>query len=278
MKRIFFLLITIINIYAYDAFIDSKSLKDVLEDKDLVLIDVSDSYKKSHILGSVSFDVDSLGSFEREDLQDKFRDIGITNESHVVVYGRNTNNDIKNSAVLAYALISFGFEDVSILDGGYMAWVFEYDSLTTPKATEDIQEGDVVLKDTNILVDISYIKNTKDARLIDARSPQVYYGISDKKDEKYIGHMSGAKNSYYAYKFLKDKTLRPQNELDEIYKDGLELDGQNDIIVYGESTKDAAIEWYIIYKQMGYTNAKLYHNSFKEYVDLGLKTERFKWE
>jgi len=277
MKRIFFLLITVVNIYAYDAFVNSKELKNALDDKDLVIIDVSESYKKSHIKGSLSFNVDSLGTFDKQDIQDKFRDIGIKNDSHVVIYGRNTKGDIKNSAYLAYVLISFGFEDVSILDGGYMAWVFEYDSLTTPREP-DAQEGDVLLQDTNISVGIDYIKRTKDAKLIDARSPPLYYGVSDKKEEKYIGHIAGAKNSYYAYKFLKDNTLRSQNELVEIYKDGLELDETSKIIVYGDSVKDAAVEWYIIYKHMGYKNAKLYHNSFKEYVDLGLKTERFKWE
>ncbi|MCW8838606.1 MAG: rhodanese-like domain-containing protein [Thiovulaceae bacterium] len=284
MKKIFFLLLTIINIYAYDAFITPNSLKNALDDQSLVVIDISDSYKKSHIIGSISFNVEILEEsrtnsplIKMESLQEIFRDIGINNNSKVVIYGRNTKEDIKKSAFLAFVLISHGFENVSILDGGYMAWVFEYDWFTTREVPE-VKEGDLILTNTNISVDIEYINKNKESILIDARYPQKYYGISNKKDDAFLGHIPGAKNSYYLYKFLRDKRIREKSELEEIYFDGLELAQLDDIIVYGENELDAAVEWYIIYKQMGFKGAKLYYNSFIEYVEMNLETERFKWE
>lgn len=276
MKRIFFLLLIITNIYALDAFINDKSLKNLLNDKHLVIIDVSKEYDKSHIIGSVSFDVDSIDPY-KEGLEITFSDLGITNDSNVIIYGRNTDDDIKNSAFLAFVLISKGFENVSILDGGYMSWVFEYDILTTPKPT-NINTGSITLKDRDLIADVNDIKNNKNIKLIDARDPQTYYGVTEEKDKRYIGHIGGAKNSYYAYKFLKDNTLRPQSDLKKIYVDGLGLDTKDNIVVYADTPKEAAVEWYIVYKKMGYKNAKLYYNSFKEYVDLGLNTVRFKWE
>ncbi|QFR50087.1 thiosulfate sulfurtransferase [Sulfurimonas lithotrophica] len=284
MKKILFTLLTIINIYAYDAFITTDSLKDALNEQNLVIIDVSDSYKKSHIIGAISFDTNLLRKSDTnsslasmEELQEIFRDIGINNDSNVVIYGRNSNNDIKKSAFLAFVLISHGFENVSILDGGYMAWVFEHDMLTS-REERDIQEGNLVLTSTNISVDIKYIQSNKKSKLIDARYPEKYYGISNNENDIYAGHIPGAKNSYCFYKFLRDKRIRTQEELEKIYVYGLELGKLDDIIVYGENELDAAIEWYIIYKKMGYTGAKLYYNSFKEYAGLGLETQRFKWE
>lgn len=284
MKKIFFLILITINIYANDPFITAKTLKSILDDQNLVLIDVSDSYKKSHIIGAQSLDVgllqkDELYSplIDNEDMQELFRWMGINNDSNIVIYGRSNNKDLENAAFLAYVLISKGFENVSILDGGYMTWVFEYDVYTTINEPEvDIGLGS--LEDQNLSVDFSYIKESKDIFFIDARFPQKYYGISNKEDDIYIGHIPGAKNSYYAYKFLRDKTLRPQNELDEFYKEGLDIDKASEIVVYANNPKEAAVEWYIIYKYLGYKNTKIYYNSFVEYVDWELKTERFKWE
>lgn len=284
MKKIFFLILITINIYANDPFITAKTLKSILDDQNLVLIDVSDSYKKSHIIGAQSLDVgllqkDELYSplIDNEDMQELFRGMGINNDSNIVIYGRSNNKDLENAAFLAYVLLSKGFENVTILDGGYMAWVFEYDLFTTIEEPE-IEDGFITLEDKILSVDFSYIKDNTDIFFVDARYPQFYYGISDEEEDKYIGHIPGAKNSYYAYKFSRDKTLRPQNELDEFYKEGLDIDKASEIVVYANNPKEAAVEWYIIYKYLGYKNTKIYYNSFVEYVDWELKTERFKWE
>ena len=302
MKKLFFIIFAFVNLYSHDAYITPSALKNSLDDQSLVVVDISDSYKKSHIVGAVSFNVSSLidGGYykplvDKEEIENLFSEIGIENNSSVVIYGRNSLKDIKNSAFLAFVLISHGFEKVSILDGGYMGWVFNYDTLTE---RGDVQkdfftsiyelyltlykskdDSSLVLDNNKLSVDLDYVReNNNTITLVDARYPQKYYGVSNNKDEIYIGHIPGAKNSHYPYKFLRDKTIRTQDELVEMYIDGLELDADKDIVVYGENPFEAAVEWYIIYKQMGFKNAKLYYNSFTEYVDWGYETERFKWE
>jgi len=284
MNKLFFLILISVNIYGYEAFMSAKDLKTVLYDKALVIIDVSRSYKKSHIIGAQSLNVDTLTNKEhnnqlidKNDLEDIFRDLGINSSSNVVIYGRNTQKDLKNSAFLAYVLISNGFENVSILDGGYMSWVFKYDLFTTIKK-QDTDEGTITLKNKNLSVGYGSVKNDKNRLIIDTRYPQNYYGIAQKKANKYLGHIPKAKNSYYDYKFLRDKRIRSKKELNEFYLDGLNISDAKEIVIYGDDPKEAAVEWYIIYKHLGYKNAKIYYNSFKEYVELGLKTERFKWE
>ncbi len=270
------------HINASNAFVSAKELMNVLDERALVVIDISGEYKKSHIVGAQSLDVSILLDernrlIPQEELQEIFRELGLSSSSNLVIYGRSSMQDLKDAAFLAYVLISNDFENVSILDGGYMAWVFEYDFFTTIDENE-LEEGTLTLNKVNHSVDFNDLNRSKNKLIIDARYPQKYYGISEDEGDKYIGHMPGAKNSYYAYKFLKDYTLRPKKDLDMIYKDGLGIDQVEEIIIYGDDQKEAALEWYIVYKYLGYKNAKIYYNSFKEYVDWGFKTERFKWE
>ncbi len=282
MKKIFFLILITLNLYGYEAFVSAKELKNVLDDRSLVVIDISDSYEKSHIVGAQSLNVKKLTDqqnklIEQEELQDIFRELGISSSSNVVIYGRGTKDDLKDSAFLAYIFISNGFENVSILDGGYMAWVFEYDFFTTIDVPK-VEDGTLTLESKNLSVGFEELLEREDTLIIDARYPQKYYGISKNEDDKYVGHIPGAKNSYFYYKFLKDQTLRSSDELDLFYKDGLKLNEYKKIVIYADDPKEAAVEWYVIYKHLGYKNAKIYYNSFKEYVDWELKTERFKWE
>ncbi len=80
-------------------------------------------------------------------------------------------------------------------------------------------------------------------------------------------------------KFLRDGTLREQKELDEIYIYGHELKISDEVIVYGDTVFSASMEFYILYKQMGFKNAKLYEASLLEWGNaLDLPITRFKWE
>ncbi len=206
-------------------------------------------------------------------------DLGIDNDSKVVIYGRNTDADIKNSSYLAYILISNGFQNVSLLDGGYMSWVFEYDLLVNKVDSEADDEGNIKLIPQNISVDAKYIKdNIPNLTLIDAREAPYYFGTKMVKNINMQGHIQNAKSSSYKDKFLKDGTIRPDDELEDIYLNGLELNKDDEIVVYGESVYDAVVEWYIIYQKMGFKNAKLYEKSLLEYDALKYKSIRFKWE
>lgn len=60
MKNIFFILLITLNAYAYDAFISAKKLHEIVGEKDLLVIDISDSYKTSHIVDAYGLDVDTL--------------------------------------------------------------------------------------------------------------------------------------------------------------------------------------------------------------------------
>ena len=287
MKKLILLVLVFLHTYANDAFIKKNELREIIYDKNLVIIDVSESYKKSHISGAVSFNVSKIleldGSYftkvSLSRIESYMSDLGIDNDSKVVIYGRNTDADIKNSSYLAYILISNGFQNVSLLDGGYMSWVFEYDLLVNKVDSEADDEGNIKLIPQNISVDAKYIKdNIPNLTLIDAREAPYYFGTKMVKNINMQGHIPNAKSSSYKDKFLRDGTIRPDDELEDIYLNGLELNKDDEIVVYGESVYDAVVEWYIIYQKMGFKNAKLYEKSLLEYDALKYKSIRFKWE
>lgn len=264
MRLVIFLSFSFSILLSQSAFISAVNLKSSFADKKLVLIDVSEMYKVGHISGAISFDVkylinktksySALKSHKR--LQDIFSNIGLKNDSNIVIYGRNNFKDLKHSAFLAFALISSGFEKVSILDGGYMSWVFEYDSLIDEKVIT-LSSGEVNLTQKNLTVEAKQIKNIEN--IIDARDKNKYD----------ISHISGATSCSYRIKFRDDFTLLPNDKIKNKCV-GYLANNTNELIIYSDDIFTSSLEWYIVNRVLGFSNAKIYYNSFDEYKDLEL--------
>ncbi len=292
MKYILILVIIALNSFSYDAFITSKKLKNSINDKNLIIIDVGDYslYKTSHINNAIHVDVSKFLAIENnpfmlmdsiDKVQNRLHNLGISENSDIIIYSHNTQKGVLNSSYLAFILIYNGFENVSILDGGYMSWIFQNELLISTQKFSAKDDGDFPFKENkNILINLDYIKrNRLYLTLLDARSPQEYYGVTKSRNIEGVGHIPHAKNSFYKYSFLKDETIRNNKELDEIYIDGYGLTKNNEIIVYGNSVYDASMLWYILYQKMGFKNTKLYGGSLLEWGNnSAMPMQRFKWE
>ncbi len=265
----------------------------MLEEKNLVIIDVADTaiYKASHIKGAINSNVNKFINQDPKNIyslmnaidiiQKELRELGINEDSKVVIYSHNTDTGILNSSYLAFILLYSGFENLTILDGGYMAWVFENERLTSSISPDSKDEGNILVKpQEHLLVSLDMLQNSlSSVKILDARSPQMYYGVERSNKVFSIGHISHASSSYYKDKFLKDTTLRTQQELDEIYLYGHEIKKNDEVIVYADNVFTASMEFYILYKHMGFRNTKLYEASLLEWGNaLDLPITRFKWE
>lgn len=288
MKYILIFLLTI-NLYSFDAFVSPSELKSSFEDKNLVIIDVEskDLYLKNHISGAIHADISDFINISNKkmlmsssaDIQSQLKKLGINSDSNVVIYSHNTNSGVLNSSYLALVLISNGFSNVSILDGGLLAWIFEFPILSSVRETIKVTEGNFTVSNkVDIMVDLNYIKESKKI-ILDSRSTQHYYGIKKSKNIKQLGHIPFSKSSYYKDKFLADGTIRNTKDLKKIFIDGYELDVDNEVIIYGDNLLMASMNWYILYHMMGFKNTKIYEASL---VEWGNKKElpmtRFKWE
>jgi len=304
LKYLFFFIFFYSSLFASSAFISPKKLKNILDDNNLIIIDTDDKslYAKGHIKNSINVNILSFidkpinidpNDLQNESLQKKMKlasthviekelhILGISKDSKVVIYNHNTIDAMQKSAFLAFVLIYSGFDNVQILDGGYMSWVFQNQILVSTTISKAKKYGDLQIQPRKyLLAKASYIQdNNSDTTILDARSPRHYFGIlkSDKIDR--LGHIPKAKSSYDVDKFYRDYTLRKQEELDSIYMSGLGLKSSDEIIVYSDNLINSAMEWYVLYKQMGFMDTKIYENSLLEWGNNETyPLTRFKWE
>ena len=171
MKYLLILAISIFKLSAFDAFITPSELKMSLSDKNLIIIDVADSftYKKSHIKDAIHADVSKFVNHESpyslmnpvEVIQNELKELGINRDSKVVIYSHNTEEGVLNSSYAALILLYSGFENISILDGGYMAWVFENELLTSSLKSEKPDNGNFIVTYESILPNLTSLRNYK---------------------------------------------------------------------------------------------------------------------
>jgi thiosulfate/3-mercaptopyruvate sulfurtransferase len=273
-------------------FINSLELKNIIDNKNLIILDVDnkDIYNSGHIAGAIHFNVDSLVksilnqyNLMEEDLniQNEIQKLGVRKNSAVVIYAHNTLAGNQNSAYLALVLITYGFENVSILDGGYMTWVFENKRLVSTTSNDVKYNNNFKIeKNKNIIVNKDYIlTNLNNIIMLDTRETKYYFGTHKTNEMPEFGHISGAKSSYTADKFLIDGLLRDKKELQSIYYQGLNLRVNDNIVVYAENIFQASMEWYLLYKVMNFKNVKIYEAGLKEYFeDNANAVTRFKFE
>ena len=275
-----------------DPFTSPFELKDMMSNQNLIIVDVDDKniYSAGHIRDAVHFDVTSLvknGSnpydLMKKDsaIQTEIQELGVYKDSAVVIYAHNTLKGNQNAAYLAFVLITYGFENVSILDGGYMTWVFENKRLVSAENNSPEYDGDfTVLKNENIIVNKDYIlSNLYKIRVLDAREREYYFGTSKAKKIPAFGHISSAKSSYTGDKFLIDGMIREKQELENIYYQGLGLRENDDVVIYADTVFQASMEWYLLYKVMNFKHVKIYEAGLLEYFeDDANPVTRFKFE
>ncbi len=289
--KLFFLWIFItFNLSAFDAFISSSELKNSLDKSYIIIVDVADHtlYKQGHISGAINFDVldlfdnnsSSPSIKSQKSLNSELEELGISSNSEVVIYSHNTTEGLGHSTLLALLLISNNFTNVSILDGGYLAWVFENELLVDTETSSAKKGTFSFAKVKDILVNYQYLeKNRADALLIDSRSADYYYGIKRSQNTEIIGHISNAKSHYFKNNFLTDGLIRDREELKMMFVDGAEIKTYQDTIIYSNSIFSASINWYILYHHMGFKKSKVYDVSTSKWSNYPLLPfTKFKWE
>ena len=280
MRYFVFLFFIATSLLASEAFISTLELKERLNDEKLLLLDLSTApmYKTSHISNAVHVDLKTL--LDAEDKIASLRELGLNNDSEVIIYARSTSQDQLHASYFALLLLSYGFDNVALLDGGYMAWVFENELLVSSEIFTK-EEGNFessVQRDFFITADQLH-ENLETVKLLDSRSPAEYFGSSLSKGVTGVGHIPGAQSSFYQDKFLSDFTLRPHEDLDQIFLDGHHLQKDDTIVVYGVDALQASTNWYILYKHFGFKDVKIYEGSMQEWGNNPeLPLRKFLWE
>ena len=276
MKTIFFILLTSLYLFAAPAFISSTELKNKLDDKNLVILDVTDAktFKSGHIPHALRVDV---GDFRKnvekyqlikspKEIESVARSLGINNDSYVVIYGHGKPKELLKSSYIALALIANGLKEVSLLDGGYEDWLFEYKELVE-KGNSKAKKGDFIAKfNPNILVDLAYVKKSiGKVPMLESRPSRFYYGEAQSKGVKRLGHIPHAMTSFWGDKFHSDNSILDKKDLEDIYLKKHHLNPNKEVIIYCTGGLEASMNWYIAHQELGFKKAKIYDASLREW-------------
>ncbi|MBT8225557.1 MAG: sulfurtransferase [Dactylosporangium sp.] len=260
----------------------------------LVLLDVrtADEYAAGHIENSISipFEVplsawitvkdDLLLELpEKTDLSNVLGDAGITERSRVVIVTSVAEPPypLSNATRVAETLIYAGVENVSILDGGYSAWLAEGRETTTdiPEVTPSVFDGTT---NGEAFVDIDYVHGSIGRSLIvDARDAEVYSGEVTEPWAEKPGHIPSAVSLPTPLIWNEDGTYKSREELKALAEEALgEHSRHAEIIVYCGVGGYASSWLYVLTEMLRYRDVKMYDGSAQEWVkfyDMELSTD-----
>lgn len=280
MKSLLLLLLSSLYLFASDAFITAETLKANLENKNLVILDTTNlqTYNKGHIPNARQVEISLFRHWvdkqyllmnSSSEIQTALQNLGVNNNSQIVLYGHNQEKELLKASYIALALISNGFTNVSILDGGFSAWkeAFAKDKNSISTHTPNIPKGNFIAHfNPNILVDIEYVKeHIGKTSMIEARPKEYFDGSKQSQGVKRVGHISDAKSSFWKDKFAQDEKVVSDTELQKIFIDKNKLNANKEVITYCTGGLEASMNWYLLTQQLHFKDVKLYDASMKEW-------------
>lgn len=280
MKLILSLLVSSLYLFAADGFVEVDYLKKNINNKNLVILDTTDirTFNKGHIPNAIPV---SISDFRHKvnnqyalmnssaKIEEVARNLGINNDSEVIIYGHHKDKELLKSSYIALALIVNGFSNVSLLNGGWGAYEDEYEdekgAIST--TTRKIKKGNFKAHfNPNILVDMDYVKaHINKTPMIEAR-PKVYYtGEMQSHGVRRLGHITGAMSSFWRDKFELDDTLKDEKDLENIFYTQEKLHKDKEVIAYCTGGLEASMNWYVLSQHLHFKDVKIYDASMRQW-------------
>ena len=260
-------------------------LAEHLQDQDLAVLCIGSTpeFCKEHIPGARAIRLDEIAVTRNgipnelppiEKLQRVFSAAGMSNSSHVVLYGERFNL----MAARAYFTLDYlGVADrVALLDGGIEKWTAEHRPLSTETplvktAALTVSPHSAILVDTAALQKLEQKKSGTIA-LIDARPAKEFTGEQLSEDVTTAGHIPGAKSLYWMDMLVsrENPVLRPEAELRRMYTD-LNAKEDQPLITYCRTGMQSSFDYFVA-KYLGY-QPSMYDASFYEWSKKDLPAE-----
>ncbi len=292
MKWLFLSLVSFVLLSADEAFISAETLNKHLNDEKIVIIDLGtkdDYLLKGHIPGAVHsvisewrmpVDKHSLMRPESE-LVKKISELGISNDSKVVLYGHGGKKELLKASYIALTLINLGLENVSILNGGFEEWGYVGD--VEKKISQNKQTSFKASVKKKIVVDREFVsQNLYKIPMIEARPSKFYFGMEQSPGVKRIGHISGGMSYFWKNSFRnEDETVKvkTREELRELLMAGMQLDPSKEMMVYCTGGLEASMNWYILTQVLKFKDVKIYDASMKEWANRDdTPMVKYRWE
>ncbi len=267
--------------YAHpERLVSTQWVAEHLDDPGVVLVESDEDvllYETGHVPGAVK--VDWHTDLNRPDTRDYvdgagFAELmsrkGISRDTTVVVYGDKSN---WWAAYALWVFELFGHPDVRLMNGGRDKWIAEGRELSTEKVVPGRADYPVVERDDARAraFQEDVLAHLGEQPLIDVRSLPEYTGerthMADYPQEGTLrgGHIPTAASVPWARAAAEDARFRSREELEAVYRDGVGLAEDDDIIAYCRIGERSSHTWFVLKYLLGYEKVRNYDGSWTEW-------------
>lgn len=215
------------------------------------------AYANGHIPNAVNLPWAKLNVSERDGIRNEFAEDAVF-EDIISTAGLNTTDtlviyDTNSLPGRAFIALEYaGFKNIHVLDGGVGAYSGEL--ATTPT---EVSKSDFKLAEKNDMrVNKAYVESklkSQDTVIVDGRNSDAFVD----------GHIPGAKSVVAANLLTKDKKVLPEDVITKLLA-SRGIDKNKEILSYCGSGV-AASNNYIALRNLGYTNVRIYDESWDEW-------------
>lgn len=267
--------------------IDPAWLADRLQNEDIAILDVrspiddgdATPFAEGHIPGAVdagytrhswrSEQSGIIGKMPPVDaLESLIGDFGVGNDDTVVIVPAGTGpTDFGSAARVYWTFQALGHDQVTILNGGYQAWLeADFDVVKGP---ETVASGDFEADlQTQMITTSADVENAEErgVQLIDARPSEYYEGNKKHPAARVAGTIPGAESVPHQSFFSNAETWRFDPERVDTALEGLSLsDGQRPVS-FCNTGHWATTTWFALSEVRGIDNVGLYDGSMVEWT------------
>jgi len=259
--------------------ISTESLAKWQMERKVILLDVRTdvfAYLQGHLPGAEYLNTETLRStvgglpvrlLSAGAYSELFSRLGLSLDQPVVIYSAGETRNI-DATFVAWLLAGFDHPQVYVLDGGFFKWQLEQRPVVQPYPRLAVTRFPSAFHpESASLEDVERAVRTKNAILVDARSPQQYAGEAGAQMRR--GHIPGAINHFWS----DDLT---QEGFGHVWKDSASLaksyeaqgvTRDKDIIAYCNSTTEASHVHFTLRNLLGYPKVRVYVGSWTEWAE-----------
>jgi thiosulfate/3-mercaptopyruvate sulfurtransferase len=266
--------------------VDVDWLREHLHDPAVRVVEAgvdASAYFQGHVPGALVLswldelhDPDRRGVLSQDRLERLLGSLGISADSHVVLYGDDDNT---YAAYAYWVLKYYGHQRVSLLNGGRRAWLQAEAPLTTelPPVTPAryVSTGpDDSIRATRDQVLQRFVGAPAGTALLDCRTEAEYHGRGGMVVDLPLllhrlgGHIPGARNVSSA-ELVDPSSSRflPAPDLRQIViAQGVEP--QDDVVLYCEVGQRSALGWFVLHEILHQAQVRNYDGGWAEYGSL----------